>query len=78
MLRGSSFVFAIYHRYTDGRLEWIGAAETEMRAQLLARMWSRYGHTDVVVVKNRSSGDTEHLYTYRSGTPSAANGQKLH
>ncbi len=70
-------VFAIYHRYTDGRLEWIGAAETEMRAEILARMWSRYGHTDVVVVKNRPSGDTEHLYTFRSGTPTNAADEKI-
>lgn len=71
-------MFAIYHRYTNGRLEWIGAAETEMRAQLLARMWSRYGNTEVVVVRNRPSGDTEHLYTFRSGTPSERIEQKLH
>ncbi len=71
-------VFAIYHRYTDGRLEWIGAAETEMRAQLLARMWSRYGHTDVVVVKNRPSGDTEHLYTFRSGTAAELDKLRVH
>jgi hypothetical protein len=64
-------MFAVYHKYSNGRLEWIGAAETESRAQLLARMWSRYGSTDVIVVRNRSSGDTEHLYTYRAGQASA-------
>ena len=68
-------MFAIYYRHTDGRLEWIGAAETEIRAQMLARMWSRYGHTDVVVVKNRASGDTEHLFTFRSGLPAPGYGQ---
>jgi hypothetical protein len=65
-------MFAVYHKYSNGRLEWIGAAETEDRAQLLARMWSRYGSTDVIVVRNRPSGDTEHLYTYRAGQASAA------
>ena len=64
-------VFAVFHKYPSGSLEWIGAAETEERATLLARMSSRDGHNEVIVVENGANGRTEHRFTFRSGEPLA-------
>jgi hypothetical protein len=60
-------VYAVFHKYPSGRLEWIGAAETEERATLLARMWSRYGNSEVIVVENGDNGRTEHRFTFSRG-----------
>lgn len=60
-------MFAVFHKHTGGRLEWIGGAETEERARLMARMWSRYGNTEVVVVENGENGRTEHRATFYQG-----------
>jgi acetylornithine/succinyldiaminopimelate/putrescine aminotransferase len=68
-------VYAVFHRYSSGRLEWIGAAETEERALLLARMWSRYGNSEVIVVENGDNGRTEHRFTFCRGEQQAATSQ---
>lgn len=60
-------MFAVFHKHPGGRLEWIGGAETEERARLMARMWSRYGNTEVVVVENGESGRTQHRATFFQG-----------
>lgn len=60
-------MFAVFHKHPGGRLEWIGGAETEERARLMARMWSRYGNTEVVVVENGPNGRTQHRATFLQG-----------
>ena len=60
-------MFAVFHKYPGGRLEWIGGAETEERARLMARMWSRYGNTEVVVVENSENGRTQYRATFFQG-----------
>ena len=60
-------MYAVFHKFPSGRLEWIGAAETEERATLLARMWSRYGNSEVIVVENGDNGRTEHRFTFCRG-----------
>jgi hypothetical protein len=35
----------------------------------MARMWSRYGNTEVVVVENGDNGRTEHRATFFQGQP---------
>lgn len=62
-------MFAVFHKHPGGRLEWIGGAETEERARLMARMWSRYGNTEVVVIENEENGRTEHRATFFQGQP---------
>ncbi len=62
-------MFAVFHKHPGGRLEWIGGAETEERARLMARMWSRYGNTEVVVIENGDSGRTQHRATFFQGQP---------
>ena len=60
-------MFAVFHKHPGGRLEWIGGAETEERARLMARMWSRYGNTEVVVVENGDNGRTQHRAAFFQG-----------
>lgn len=60
-------MFAVFHKHPGGRLEWIGGAETDERARLMARMWSRYGNTEVVVIENGDNGRTQHLATFFQG-----------
>ncbi len=68
-------MFAVFHKHPGGRLEWIGGAETEERARLMARMWSRYGNTEVVVVENGDNGRTQHRATFFQGHPQEPPGQ---
>lgn len=70
-------MFAVFHKHTGGRLEWIGGAETEERARLMARMWSRYGNTEVVVVENGENGRTEHRATFFQGQPQDPEGSQV-
>lgn len=67
-------MFAVFHKHPGGRLEWIGGAETEERARLMARMWSRYGNTEVVVVENGDNGRTQYRATFFQGHPQNAEG----
>ena len=60
-------MFAVFHKHPGGRLEWIGGAETDERARLMARMWSRYGNTEVVVIENGDNGRTRHRATFFQG-----------
>ena len=69
-------MFAVFHKHGGGRLEWIGGAETEERARLMARMWSRYGNTEVVVVENGDSGRTQHRATFVQGQLMEPEGQQ--
>ena len=62
-------MYAVFHKHPGGRLEWIGGAETEERARLMARMWSRYGNTEVVVIENGDNGRTQHRATFFQGQP---------
>lgn len=69
-------MFAVFHKHPGGRLEWIGGAETEERARLMARMWSRYGNTEVMVVENGDNGRTQHRATFFQGHPQELPGQQ--
>ncbi len=62
-------MYALYYEHADGRREWLQGADDEQQAQNLARLWSRYAETPVLVIRNLDGGGTTLVCTFRAGQP---------
>lgn len=60
-------MFALYFNDSDGGRAFIAAVDDKHSAMSMAKLLSRQDPRDVVVIENRTTGDTIMLATFRRG-----------
>jgi hypothetical protein len=60
-------MFALYFNDADGGRAFIAAVDDKHSAMSMAKLLSRQDPRDVVVIENRTTGDTMLLATFRRG-----------